>query len=191
MELTSLIIFLLIGAVAGWLAGQIMKGGGFGLVGDIIVGVIGSVIGGWLFGVLGIGIGGLIGSIIAAVVGAIILIAIIRAIKRAQRTSHDLVSPERRGDAAPAGSSGDSQPTLSLGSGATVHVGRSLSRPGTALAPNAGSHSATRLFADFRHSSLLVSRGPRMPPAYRSLDQDASSRRGEVAPRCRCPPLAR
>jgi len=83
MDLTSLVIFLLIGAVAGWLAGQIMKEGGFGLIGDIIVGVIGSVIGGWLFGVLGIAAGGLIGSIIAAVVGAIILLAIIRAIKRA------------------------------------------------------------------------------------------------------------
>jgi len=83
MTLEGLIIFLVIGAVAGWLAGQIMKGGGFGLVGDIIVGVIGSVIGGWLFGVLGIAAGGLIGSIIAALIGAIILIAIIRAIKRA------------------------------------------------------------------------------------------------------------
>ena len=83
MEITDLIIFLVIGAVAGWLAGVIMKGGGFGLVGDIIVGVIGSLIGGWLFGLLGIAAGGLIGSIIAAVVGAIILIAILRLIKRA------------------------------------------------------------------------------------------------------------
>ena len=83
MTFEALILFLVIGAVAGWLAGQIMKGGGFGLVGDIIVGVIGSVIGGWLFGVLGIAAGGLIGSIIAAVVGAIILIVVIRAIKRA------------------------------------------------------------------------------------------------------------
>jgi uncharacterized membrane protein YeaQ/YmgE (transglycosylase-associated protein family) len=83
MTLTALIIFLVIGAIAGWLAGLIMKGGGFGLIGDIIVGVIGSFIGGWLFGALGIGAGGLIGSIIAAVVGAIILIAIIRLIKRA------------------------------------------------------------------------------------------------------------
>ena len=82
MELTNLVIFLLIGAVAGWLAGQIMKGGGYGLVGDIIVGVIGSVLGGWLFGVLGIAAGGLIGSIIAATVGAIILIAILQLIKR-------------------------------------------------------------------------------------------------------------
>ena len=73
MTITDLIIFLVIGAVAGWLAGVIMKGGGFGLVGDIIVGVIGSLIGGWLFGLLGI----------AAVVGAIILIAILRLIKRA------------------------------------------------------------------------------------------------------------
>ena len=83
MTITDLIIFLVIGAVAGWLAGVIMKGGGFGLVGDIIVGVVGSLIGGWLFGLLGIAAGGLIGSIIAAVVGAIILIAILRLIKRA------------------------------------------------------------------------------------------------------------
>jgi uncharacterized membrane protein YeaQ/YmgE (transglycosylase-associated protein family) len=82
MTLTGLIIFLLIGAVAGWLAGRIMHGG-FGPVGDIVVGVIGAEIGGWLFGVLGIAVGSLIGSIIAATVGAIILIAIIRLIKRA------------------------------------------------------------------------------------------------------------
>ena len=83
MTLVGLIIFLLIGAVAGWLAGVIRKGGGFGLVGNIVVGIIGSLIGGWLFGLLGIGAGGLVGSIIAAVVGAIILLAIIRLIKRA------------------------------------------------------------------------------------------------------------
>ena len=83
MAITDLVIFLVIGAVAGWLAGVIMKGGGYGLVGDIIVGVIGSLIGGWLFGLLGIAAGGLIGSIIAAVVGAIILIAILRLVKRA------------------------------------------------------------------------------------------------------------
>ncbi len=83
MTLAGLIIFLAIGAVAGWLAGVIIKGGGFGLVGDIVVGVIGSLIGGWLFGFLGIAAGGLIGSIIAAIVGAIILIAVVRLIKRA------------------------------------------------------------------------------------------------------------
>ena len=83
MTVSGLIMFLVIGAIAGWLAGLIMKGGGYGLIGDIVVGVIGAVIGGWLFGVLGIAAGGLIGSLIAAVVGAIILIAILRLIKRA------------------------------------------------------------------------------------------------------------
>ena len=82
MELTNLVIFLLIGAVAGWLAGQIMRGGGLGLLGNIVVGVIGALIGGWLFGALGIAVGGLIGSIIAATVGAIILLALLRLIKR-------------------------------------------------------------------------------------------------------------
>ena len=82
MTLTGLIIFLLIGAVAGWLAGQIMRGGGLGLLGNIVVGVIGALIGGWLFGALGIAVGGLIGSIIAATVGAIILLALLRLIKR-------------------------------------------------------------------------------------------------------------
>lgn len=81
--LESLIIFVVIGAIAGWLAGQIMGSGGFGLVGDIVVGVIGAFIGGWLFGVLHIALGGLIGMIICATIGAIILIAVLRAIKRA------------------------------------------------------------------------------------------------------------
>src|SRR3954451_838005 len=83
MTLTSLIWFLLIGLIAGWLAGQLMRGGGYGLVGDMIVGVIGALIGGWLFGVLGIGIGGLIGAIITAFVGAVILIALLRVTRRA------------------------------------------------------------------------------------------------------------
>jgi uncharacterized membrane protein YeaQ/YmgE (transglycosylase-associated protein family) len=83
MTIEGLIIFLLIGAVAGWLAGLIMQGGGFGFIGDIVIGVIGSLIGGWLFGLIGIAAGGLIGSIIAAVVGAVILIAIVRFIRRA------------------------------------------------------------------------------------------------------------
>lgn len=74
--------FLLIGLAAGWLAGQIMKGGGFGLVGDLIVGVIGALLGGFLFGLLGISAGGLIGSLITATVGAIVLIALLRFIKK-------------------------------------------------------------------------------------------------------------
>ena len=78
----SLIWFLLVGLIAGWLAGQVMRGGGYGVVGDMIVGVIGALIGGWLFGLLGISAGGLIGSIIMAFVGAVVLILLLRAIKR-------------------------------------------------------------------------------------------------------------
>ncbi len=83
MDLTSILIFLAIGAVAGWLAGVIMKGGGFGLVGDIIIGIIGAVVGGWLFGVMGIAAGGLIGAIITATVGAVVLLFVVRLIKKA------------------------------------------------------------------------------------------------------------
>ena len=76
--------FLLIGLVAGWLAGQIMKGGGFGLIGDLIVGVIGALLGGFLFGLLGLSAGGgLIGSLVVATVGAIVLLLLLRLIKRA------------------------------------------------------------------------------------------------------------
>ena len=83
MALSSLIWFLLIGLIAGWLAGQVMKGGGYGIIGDMIVGVIGALIGGWLFGQLGIHTGGLIGAIITAFVGALILIFLLRVIRRA------------------------------------------------------------------------------------------------------------
>ncbi|HEV3254688.1 MAG TPA: GlsB/YeaQ/YmgE family stress response membrane protein [Candidatus Acidoferrales bacterium] len=79
----SLLWFLLIGLVAGWLAGQIVKGGGFGLVGDLIIGVIGSFIGGWVFGLLGLGAYGLIGQLVMALVGAILLLFLVRLIKRA------------------------------------------------------------------------------------------------------------
>ena len=83
MSLSALIWFLLIGLLAGWLAGQVMRGGGFGIVGDMIVGVIGALIGGWVFGLLGIGAGGLIGALITAFVGAVILLFLIRLIRRA------------------------------------------------------------------------------------------------------------
>jgi uncharacterized membrane protein YeaQ/YmgE (transglycosylase-associated protein family) len=79
----SLIWFLLVGLIAGWLAGQVMKGGGYGIIGDMIVGVIGALLGGWLFGKLGIAAGGLIGAIITAFIGAVILIALLRVIRRA------------------------------------------------------------------------------------------------------------
>ncbi len=79
----SLLIFLLIGAVAGWLAGQVVKGGGFGLVGDIVVGILGAFIAGWLLPGLGLGLTGIVGSIIYAAIGAIILLVVVRLIKRA------------------------------------------------------------------------------------------------------------
>ena len=79
----DIIIWLIVGAIAGWLAGMVAKGGGFGLIGDIIVGIVGALIGGWLAGALGINIGGgLISSIIVAVVGAVILLFALRLIKR-------------------------------------------------------------------------------------------------------------
>ena len=79
-----IIIWLVIGAIAGWLAGQIMKGGGFGLVGDIVVGVIGAFIGGWLWGFLRLPAIGpwWLTAIIAATVGACILLFLLRLIKR-------------------------------------------------------------------------------------------------------------
>ena len=76
--------FIVIGLVAGWLAGQLMKGGGYGVVGDIVVGVLGAVLGGWLFSALGISSGGgLIGAIIVATIGAVLFIWVLRLIKRA------------------------------------------------------------------------------------------------------------
>ena len=83
MDIQSLIIFLVLGAVAGWLAGLIMKGRGFGLLGNIIVGIIGAVLGGYLFGALGLAAGGLIGSLITAVIGAVVLLFLISLIKKA------------------------------------------------------------------------------------------------------------
>ena len=78
----DLIIFLLIGALAGWLAGVIMKGGGFGLIGDIVVGVLGTFLGGWLLPKLGLSFGGDFGGFITAVIGAVILLFIVRLIKK-------------------------------------------------------------------------------------------------------------
>jgi len=74
-------MWLIVGLIAGWLAGQFMKGGGYGLVGDIVVGIIGAFLGGLLFGVLMPGSSvGFVGSIVVAFVGAILLIAILRAL---------------------------------------------------------------------------------------------------------------
>jgi uncharacterized membrane protein YeaQ/YmgE (transglycosylase-associated protein family) len=84
MTITALLVVLLIGAVAGWLAGLIVKGGGFGLVGNIVVGIIGAALAGWLLPRLGFALGGgLIGAIIHATIGAVILLLVVRVLKRA------------------------------------------------------------------------------------------------------------
>ena len=77
----SLLWFLLIGCVAGWLAGQFMKGRGFGLLGNVVVGVMGAFIGGFLFRIIGFSATGTIGSLITATVGAILLIWIARKLR--------------------------------------------------------------------------------------------------------------
>jgi uncharacterized membrane protein YeaQ/YmgE (transglycosylase-associated protein family) len=75
---------IIVGLIAGWLAGQVMKGGGYGILVDIVLGILGGILGNWLFGRMGVSSGsGLIGSIIVSFIGAVILVAITRVIKRA------------------------------------------------------------------------------------------------------------
>lgn len=84
MAVESILVFLVVGAVAGWLAGQIVKGHGFGLVGNIVVGIVGAFIAGWLLPAIGLSIGGgIIAAIIHALIGAVILLVLIGLIKRA------------------------------------------------------------------------------------------------------------
>src|SRR5271155_1373051 len=79
----NIIIWLIVGAIAGWLAGMVVKGGGFGLIGDIVVGIVGAFIAGWLLPRIGLFIGGgFIADVINAFIGAVILLVIIRLIKR-------------------------------------------------------------------------------------------------------------
>jgi uncharacterized membrane protein YeaQ/YmgE (transglycosylase-associated protein family) len=76
--------WLIVGLIAGWLAGQVMKGGGYGVLVDIVLGIVGAVVGGWIFGIVGIWPGGgIIGSIAVAFVGAVILIWLSRVLKKA------------------------------------------------------------------------------------------------------------
>ncbi len=83
MDAQALIIWLIVGGVAGWLAGMVVKGAGYGLIGDIIVGIVGALIAGWLLPQIGIVVGGgIIGAIINAFIGAVILLIILRLIKR-------------------------------------------------------------------------------------------------------------
>jgi uncharacterized membrane protein YeaQ/YmgE (transglycosylase-associated protein family) len=84
MNMGGLLWWIIVGLIAGFLAGKVMKGGGYGIVVDIILGLLGSILGGWLFGMFGVGIGGgLIGSIFVAFVGAVLLVWITRLIKKA------------------------------------------------------------------------------------------------------------
>ena len=85
MTLEGLLIILVVGAIAGWLAGQIMRGTGFGLIWNIVIGLVGALIGGWLLPRLGIVIGGgILAAIINATIGAVILLAIISLVRRAR-----------------------------------------------------------------------------------------------------------
>lgn len=82
MDLSELLILLAIGAIAGWLAGKLMRGGGFGLLGNIAVGIIGAVIGTFVFGMLGITAQGFIGSIVTATAGAALLLFLVDLVKK-------------------------------------------------------------------------------------------------------------
>ncbi len=80
--LTAILWWVIVGLIAGWAAGRIMKGGGYGPAIDILLGIVGAVVGGWLLGLLGIHAGGLIGTILVAIVGAVFLIWLSRFLKR-------------------------------------------------------------------------------------------------------------
>jgi uncharacterized membrane protein YeaQ/YmgE (transglycosylase-associated protein family) len=83
MAAESILIWLLVGAIAGWLAGLIVKGGGFGLLGDIAIGIVGAFIGGWLLPRVGVVLGaGLVGAVASATIGAVVLLLILRLIRR-------------------------------------------------------------------------------------------------------------
>lgn len=80
----GIIAWLIIGALAGWIAGKVVEGSGFGLIVDIIVGIVGALIGGWGAGVLGLHFaGGFFSTLIVAIIGAVILLFVLRLIKRA------------------------------------------------------------------------------------------------------------
>jgi len=84
MTAETLIIWIIVGAVAGWLAGLVVRGFGFGLFGNIIVGILGAFLGGWLFGAIGFSFfPGIVNTIITAFIGAVVLLLIVRVLKRA------------------------------------------------------------------------------------------------------------
>lgn len=82
MYINDIVYILVVGLIAGWLAGKIMKGKGFGLVGDLVVGVLGAIVGSWIFWALGLGAYGILGSIVVALIGALLLLYIVRLVKK-------------------------------------------------------------------------------------------------------------
>lgn len=84
MGIESIIVWLIVGAIAGWLAGLVVKGGGFGLIGNIVVGIVGAVVAGWLLPRLGVNLGsGILSAIINSAIGGVIVLVIISLIRRA------------------------------------------------------------------------------------------------------------
>jgi len=84
MSAEALIIWIVVGAIAGWLAGLIVRGFGFGLLGNIVVGILGAILAGWLFGAIGFSFfPGIINTILTAMIGAVVLLLIVRVLKRA------------------------------------------------------------------------------------------------------------
>jgi uncharacterized membrane protein YeaQ/YmgE (transglycosylase-associated protein family) len=83
MDVVGILIWLVIGAVAGWLASMVMRRGSLGLIGNVVVGILGAVVAGWLLPVLGIGLGGgILAAILSATLGAVVLLAVIRLVAR-------------------------------------------------------------------------------------------------------------
>lgn len=81
MTLSGLLIWLFVGAIAGWLAGVIVKGYGFGLIGNIVVGILGAIVGGWFFGQFAIAGSGMLGAILGATIGAVVILFLIRLVR--------------------------------------------------------------------------------------------------------------
>ena len=79
----TILVILLVGLIAGWLAGKVVRGSGFGLIGDLLIGVVGAVIGGWLLAKLGVNLGGgLLAAIASATIGAVALLLVVRLVRR-------------------------------------------------------------------------------------------------------------
>jgi uncharacterized membrane protein YeaQ/YmgE (transglycosylase-associated protein family) len=83
ITLASIVIWLLVGLIAGWLAGEVTRGAGFGLWGNIVIGIVGAILGGIILGALGVDPGGFVGEVIQAFIGALVLLALISAVRQA------------------------------------------------------------------------------------------------------------